>query len=161
MWQLSAAAGDYIAFLDADDIWLPGRLSKTVAALNRNPTASLVCSDYVRIDKAGAPVQYSAVPASLAHPPSMDEILTHWWPIAPTTLAMPRSIWNRCDGFHTEITGFEDLYFFALARECDEIEYLAKPLAKFRLGNAELTPDKWSPEVLIQLIRERYAARGR
>jgi len=158
---IERAAGKYIAFLDADDIWLPGRLSKTVAALERNPTASLVFSDYVRIDEAGTPVQYSAFPASLAHPPSMDEILTHWWPITPTAVTMPRSIWDRCGGFHTEATGFEDLYLFILAREYGEFEYLAEPLAKFRMGSAELRPDKWSPEVFIRLMRERYGARAR
>jgi len=159
---IERAAGKYIAFLDADDIWLSGRLSKTVAALERNPTASLVFSDYVRIDQAGTPVQCPAMPASLAHPPSMDEILTHWWPIVPTTVTMPRSIWYGCGGFQTDAaTGFEDLYLFILARERGEFEYLAEPLAKFRLSGAELGPDKWSPDVFIRLIRERYGARSR
>jgi glycosyltransferase involved in cell wall biosynthesis len=156
-----SASGSYLAFLDADDIWLPGRLSKTVAVLERNPTASLAFSDYVRINQSGILVQSSAVPAALAHPPSMDEILTRWWPIAPTTVTMPRSTWYRCGGFHAEATGFEDLYFFILAREYGEFEYLPEPLAKFRLGNPELGPDKWSPEVFFRLLRLRYGGRAR
>jgi glycosyltransferase involved in cell wall biosynthesis len=157
---IERAHGDYIAFLDADDIWLPGRLSKTVSALERNPAAALVFSDYVRIDQSGNLVQDRAVSASLAHPPSMDEILTHWWPISPTTVTMPRSIWARCGGFHAEATGFEDIYFFILARECGEFEYLTEPLAKFRLSSAELGPDKWSPDVFLRLIEERYRSRA-
>jgi glycosyltransferase involved in cell wall biosynthesis len=158
---IERAAGLHIAFLDADDIWLPGRLSKTIAALERNPAASLVFSDFVRIDQAGSLIQSSAVPASLGHPPSMDEILTHWWPIAPTTVTMPRSIWHRCGGFHIEATAFEDLYLFILARECGEFEYIAEPLAKFRVSGATAGPDKWSPDIFIQLIKDRYGARGR
>lgn len=38
------AAGEYLAFLDSDDVWLPGRLAKTVAALERKPNAALVFS---------------------------------------------------------------------------------------------------------------------
>jgi hypothetical protein len=117
-------------------------------------------SAYVRMDRSGKPVKLSTVPARLAHPPSMDEILTHWWPIAPTTVTMQRSIWDRCSGFHIEATGFEDLYFFILAREHGEFEYLADPLANFRLSDSDLGPDKWSPDVFIRLIRERYGARA-
>jgi glycosyltransferase involved in cell wall biosynthesis len=158
---IERAAGHYIAFLDADDVWYPSRLSETVAVLERSPAATVVFSDYDRIDQAGALIQRSTVPASLAHAPSMDEILSHWWPIAPTTVTMPRSIWSRCGGFHIEATGFEDLYFFILARECGEFEYLPEPLAAFRLSNPEVGPDKWSPKVFFRLIEERYGVRAR
>jgi glycosyltransferase involved in cell wall biosynthesis len=157
---IERASGKYLAFLDADDVWLPQRLSKTVAALDRNPQASLVFSDYVRIDQTGTPVQFSVVPALLAHSPTLEEMLTHWWPIAPTTVTMLRSTWLRCGGFHARATGFEDLYLFILARELGEFEFIAEPLAHFRMSSEELGPDKWSPEVFTSLIRKRYGRRA-
>jgi glycosyltransferase involved in cell wall biosynthesis len=153
------ASGKYLAFLDADDVWLPERLSKTVAALDRNPKASLVFSDYFRIDQTGTPVQCSVVPTLLDHSPSLDEMLTQWWPIAPTTVTMLRSIWLRCGGFHARATAFEDLYLFTLAREIGEFEFIAEPLAQFRMSSGELGPDKWSPDIFISLIRKRYGRR--
>jgi len=158
---IEIAAGKYIAFLDGDDIWLPGRLSKTVAALERNPSAALVFSDYARVDRAGVLDQSSSIPTALAHAPSMDEILKHWWPILPTTVTMPRSVWRRCGGFHTAARSFEDVYLFMLARECGEFEFLAEPLARFRLSSPEIGPDKWNPRVFLRLIKERYGARAR
>lgn len=39
------AQGEYIAFQDADDEWLPGKLSMQIAALQRYPDAGLVFTD--------------------------------------------------------------------------------------------------------------------
>jgi glycosyltransferase involved in cell wall biosynthesis len=35
----------YIAFLDADDYWLPTKLERQIAVLRQNPSVGLVCSD--------------------------------------------------------------------------------------------------------------------
>ena len=40
------SAGEYLAFLDADDIWLPEKLKKMVPALEQNPLGSLAFSEY-------------------------------------------------------------------------------------------------------------------
>lgn len=40
---ISQAKGDWIALLDADDIWLPEKLSKQVALINENPTIGMLC----------------------------------------------------------------------------------------------------------------------
>lgn len=43
---MMAASGDYIFFADQDDIWMPEKLQKTVAVMEKHPEIKLLCSDY-------------------------------------------------------------------------------------------------------------------
>jgi glycosyltransferase involved in cell wall biosynthesis len=49
---LQMARGRYIAFLDSDDLWLPGKLERQIALLGNRQTA-IVFSDYEKISKEG------------------------------------------------------------------------------------------------------------
>ncbi len=50
IWQ---SRGDYIAFLDADDLWEPTKLEQQVACLEANPGVGLVHTAIRYIDEAG------------------------------------------------------------------------------------------------------------
>lgn len=42
---IAEARGEYIAFLDCDDLWRPQKLAKQAALLDANPKVGLVCTD--------------------------------------------------------------------------------------------------------------------
>lgn len=50
---MHAAAGDYLAFLDADDWWYPEKLSIQLATLERYPASGVVFSDFSIVDERG------------------------------------------------------------------------------------------------------------
>ena len=50
---LEAASGRYIAYLDADDIWLPQKLERQIKFLNEN-NVQFSCCDYEKIEADGA-----------------------------------------------------------------------------------------------------------
>jgi glycosyltransferase involved in cell wall biosynthesis len=52
---ISQAQGEYIAFLDADDLWYATKLEKQVRFLDNNPTIGLVHSWMAVIDEQGKP----------------------------------------------------------------------------------------------------------
>lgn len=50
---LRLAQGEYIAFLDSDDLWLPMKIEEDIAFLEANPGVGLVYTDSVQIDVDG------------------------------------------------------------------------------------------------------------
>ena len=50
---IGAASGRYIAFLDSDDEWLPGKLVRDLSAFARTPDAALVFSRAEFVDASG------------------------------------------------------------------------------------------------------------
>lgn len=51
---LAAARGKYVALLDSDDEWLPAKIAKQVAVLERDPAAAMVISDGIWIPRHGS-----------------------------------------------------------------------------------------------------------
>ncbi len=130
-----ASRGQYIAFLDADDIWLPDKLSKMVPVLDSQPGCVLVYSDVIQVDKTGRIKESFYVPKELSHAPSLEEMLSSYcWPILPSATVMRRSTFDLCGGFCEEFGkgyGNEDNYLWLLVRECGIFWYLPEPLALY------------------------------
>lgn len=52
-WGISQANGEFIAFLDADDLWTPDKLERQLAALRQNPKAGVAYSWTLFMDEQG------------------------------------------------------------------------------------------------------------
>jgi glycosyltransferase involved in cell wall biosynthesis len=52
---VAAARGEFVAWLDSDDLWLPGRLARQVPMLEARPAAGLLYSAVGYIDEDGKP----------------------------------------------------------------------------------------------------------
>jgi glycosyltransferase involved in cell wall biosynthesis len=110
--QLAAgeSTGEFIALLDADDVFLPDRLQATVDTLAAHEEAVAVCSLGRNVDSHGATVvghngmtqagAWRGLDRSL-HPPFTFEQLWRVDPVANSTLTIRRDALERVGGFPT------------------------------------------------------------
>jgi glycosyltransferase involved in cell wall biosynthesis len=157
---VSASTGKYIAFLDSDDAWLPGKLTTLAAALERNSGASLAFSDYVNVGKDGVECGGSA----LGHAPSMTEMLKIRPPIIPSTWVLPRASFQRAGGFCELFkgAGLEDSWLLIVLREIGDFEFIPQRLALYRTDDSGKIADKYGRGLptFIELVTERYGREG-
>lgn len=158
--------GEYLAFLDADDSWLPDKLARCIAALDRDHHFIMVYSNMVAIGADGADLAIEMIPPPVAHAPSMDDLLTRLWPIVPSTVVIRREAFDRAGGFSTAVAGCEDIYFWLAVREQGEFLYLPEKLVRFAYDTYPellrvLRRDvEGGTQNFIPLIRKRYGVRA-
>ena len=162
----AVAQGEYLAFLDADDEWLPHKLAATLPLIDRNPAVVLVFSDATAVGPDGAPSGQSYVTPDCAHAPTMSEMLKRWWPIIPSTAVMRVATFKACGGFVEEFrsAAYEDPFLFLTAREHGEFAYVPERLVRYRYESPGARMQKYSGyrEIFIRRVQERYgrAAHG-
>lgn len=72
---IEVSTGELVAFLDADDWWLPGYLLAILSLHRAFPSAGFYCTGYMRVDASGR--KFAASPAAL--PPGTSGVLTDFY----------------------------------------------------------------------------------
>jgi glycosyltransferase involved in cell wall biosynthesis len=163
---IAFATGDVVAFLDADDVWLPGRLAKAVEVLQSHPTTTLAFSDVVPLDNNGVPLAPTYLHPGSARTPLMEDLLEEgWWPILPSTVTVRRWAFNQVGGFAEDYkgaAGFEDTELWFLLRELGDFAFVPEPLVNYRLGPMVERMRKYAPgfELFAERVRKRYGEAG-
>ena len=136
------ARGEYVAFLDADDVWLRNKLEQQVAILENQPEAGMVFGttqwwyswNGKQEDNRQDYTHELGVPANtLLKPP---ELLAHFLPresISPCTCSvlLRRNIVEQVGGFEKSFKGlYEDQAFFA--KVCLSVPVFASPVCVAR-----------------------------
>jgi glycosyltransferase involved in cell wall biosynthesis len=154
---IAAAQGEYLAFLDSDDYWLPGRVASTLDALKPDIAAGLALCDFRIIDRATGKVLGEMHPGRA---PRKDDIFDTWPPMTPTAVTMRTDLARECGGFPEGIGWAEDILLWLAAIQRRPFVYVPHALAVYR-GSASLIERRYSPKQRKPFEREVTALYGR
>ncbi len=126
------ARGEYIAFLDADDLWLPKKLDLQIDRFQNNPNCGLVYTGYYLMNECGA-IQgiYSMQPV----PKEIIKkriLLTN--PMAGTpTIMVRKSCFEKVGYFDEDLVSAEDWDMWLRIIRKYDFAHVREPLVKVRL----------------------------
>jgi glycosyltransferase involved in cell wall biosynthesis len=133
------AKGEYLCFLDADDVLLPEKLDKQVRFLNENPSVDLVYSDYFIGDPHLDPVGLVAVRIPKAD--LIDAYACRNWFGAMSPLVR-MSLINRVGGFDESLPASEDWDYWIRCAQVGTFAYMPGITAIYRRHEGEMHKDR-------------------
>lgn len=119
---LRQAQGEYVALLDADDVWLPDKLKRQVEVLEAHPEAGMLAGASIFWHswnkRPGSMEEDEIVPVgapqdTLIHPPRLLKLLYplgHGAPPCPTSLLIRRRVLDEVGGFEAHFRGMYGIY---------------------------------------------------
>jgi glycosyltransferase involved in cell wall biosynthesis len=103
------AQGEFLAFLDADDFFLPNKLKEQIAVFDANSSIDLVQSGWIIVNQAGVGLT-DVTPWKVAPDLNLETWLLHKC-VRPSALILRKIWWEKVGGFDHRYPPTEDLDF--------------------------------------------------
>jgi glycosyltransferase involved in cell wall biosynthesis len=100
--------GEYLAFLDADDVWLPRKLERQVEVLTAKAGVGAVYNWWALIDESGSPLPQTHKPTHQGH--VLDELLLGCF-VVPSVVMMARTCLDKVGLFDPTLRYGDDWDF--------------------------------------------------
>jgi glycosyltransferase involved in cell wall biosynthesis len=147
---LGATSAPLIAFLDADDAWLPHRVTAEVAHFERHPEVALVAAHAFACDEAMRP---SSIVHALRGPASgrmLEALLVHNVVLNPSSVLVRRGALEAAGGF-SEIPFGEDWDTWIEIAKRFPIGFIDDVVALVRRHSGSITPRRGRSRVDVNL----------
>ena len=147
---LAATSAPLVAFLDADDAWLPHRVGAGVAHLERHPQAALVAAHAFACDEAMRP---SSIVHALRGPACgmvLDALLVHNVVLNPSSVLIRRSALEATGGFSELPIGQDWDTWLAIAEQFP-LGFIDEVVALVRRHSNSNTPRRGRARIDLQL----------
>jgi glycosyltransferase involved in cell wall biosynthesis len=131
---VAASHGELVAFLDSDDLWLPGKVTAQVALFQQQPQVQVCYTDEIWM-RRGVRVNPRQI-----HQKHAGWIFLHSLPrciISPSSIMLRRTLWNRLGGFDERLPACEDYDLWLRLTTVVPVSLLPERLIVKRGGHAD------------------------
>ncbi len=145
------ARGEYIAFIDSDDVWFPRKLQEQVSALEtlRAPASSVL---YTRLEYATRGHATRRASIDWLSGNIYRDFLYGWSPAITPSIMLPRRLFLSKGGFDEQLAVHEDEdLWMTLAKDH---EFFCIPSVLVRVRTHAVNRLSWNPDVRIQGLRD-------
>lgn len=138
---IARATGDFIAFLDSDDLMLPGRLRIQAEALAQSVNIGLCACGLKFIDETGAPLDESYQ----RHQPPRNKSNFRWevttYQVLPSQAMVRKACFMQLGGFDERLRGAngEDWLMWVILSSTYDMVYVDQPLVAYRRHSQQVT----------------------
>lgn len=135
------ALGKYIAFLDADDVWMPDKIKEQMELLENNNDIALVYSNGYTVNSSGSQIGRFFDTIRPKGGFIFKELLLDNF-IVTSSVIVRKDILNEIGGFNERFSLSEDFDLYLRIAEHYKIDFVDAPLLKHRIHSGSLSKKK-------------------
>ena len=157
---IKQAAGAYIAFLDDDDEWLPGKLEKQVKLLDgSSPNVGLIYTGFYRVEGGSKRIINEIIPRRRGR--VYEDLCLNNWMGTCSTVLIRRTCFERTGLFDEELAAAADYDMWLRIAEEFEIDYVGQALVYYTVHDERISTNHESKiRGLEGLLRKHALAFG-
>ena len=131
---VAASEGNWVAFLDSDDVWQPEKLALQRDCIKADPDLRLIHTreTWLREDRIISQKKQRHRREGDVFPDALTKCM-----IGPSTVIMRRDLWEECGGFREDLEIAEDYELWLRITAGEPVGYVDKPLITKRAGGWE------------------------
>lgn len=156
---IKAAEGEYIAFLDDDDEWMPKKLELQIQEFVKNDRIGLVYTGIQIIYHRdnGKDIMYYSLPKKRGN--LSKDILINNWIGTTSSVIIKKTIFEKVGGFDETLKALQDYDLWIRVCQVAEVGAVSEPLVRYHnySWSKQISSDINKYEESVDLIKMKYA----